>query len=201
MITASSLVANVTGKLKINNNAVDVARFQIYAALNAAVKHLLNVLPPDQINNSIKHTRADLTVGVSEYQWPNDFVKFVALRVKFTSAGAYVPTKVAANFEDNQNYFNQPRTIFPQVDLAVERGFRIRPTPSASVTDGIDLKYVYLFPDISAVQNCLLDEKWRNAVEYYATAYAASVEGYKPELYAHFMGLFDREIAPYLPEK
>lgn len=199
MITGTTLKAAVIANMELNNDATTESRFRVYANINAALQTVLRVFPLSQIDNAIKTTKGNLLQDISAYQWPSDFVRFIRLWVDYNNAITQtnpgyeaIPPWEGEFYADSLDRRNSQKK--PLVEY-VEGGFEIRPVPSAALTAGLRLKYVYLQPDISDSQNCLLREDLQNAIEFEATSLCAKIDSYNLELSANMHERFKEELA------
>ncbi|MBC8458847.1 MAG: hypothetical protein H8D67_12710 [Deltaproteobacteria bacterium] len=182
MITGTILKAAVIGNLELNNDSTTETRFRVYANINAALRTVLRTFPLSQIDNAIKTATFNLLQDISAYQWPADFVRFVRMWVDYSTAMSQTNHgNEATPAWESQFYGNsldqRPLATAPRVDI-VEGGFDIRPVPASALANGGRLKYVYLQPDISDSQNCLLREDLYNAIVFEGTSLCMKIDGY-----------------------
>lgn len=205
MITAAELVAAIAGNIKIDNNATDVARLQVYRNINNSILYLLNHLPIELLGSEcIKTVTFNLTINMPAYQWPSDYVRFKAmwLRYNATSSRREVrPLEKSESLEAAANLDLRATMEFPRVDLQTERGFTISPSPSANVTDGGRLRYIYKHPDVSASQNCLFDERWKTLIIERASGLCTLIEGQGKGLEMDWMKLFEDDFGKFVSKE
>lgn len=206
-ISGSDLANEVTGRLKLSSN--ETTRFKVYDSLNEAQRHLLNALDHRFLTEAIKTVLGDLSANTVLYQYPADFIRLVKLWLNYTTeiaagdpTNAGKPARLVADdmiAAANRNL--TATTGYPTVSLGVEGGFEIRPSPSASVTNGYRLRYVYTLQEISASAPCLMRDNKRNLLVFYACYLSAMVDGYSEALSKHYKAAFDDAVALFLPKK
>jgi|SRR3990167_5789615 len=205
MILYTTLVAEIAGKLKIDNNDEDVARFQVVASINAAQRHLLIIMPAKYITEALKTVTGDLADGVSRYQWPADFIRFKDLWLSYDSAiidsNPGRKAQEVADCRDVSNIDEMPNQSYPKMDLNVELGFELRPIPTAAQVNGFRLQYIQRLPNVSESQNCLLGAHLQNLVVYYGTHLSAIVEGSKPEVAKQMWDMYLDEEGKFIPKE
>ncbi|NOY58912.1 MAG: hypothetical protein GXO75_08250 [Calditrichaeota bacterium] len=205
MIKYTELRDAVLGFLEIDSTDKD--RFQVDENLNKAQEHLLLILPLEFISNAVKTSKTDLKAGQSAYQWPDDYIRFVAAWVDYKNTITYSnPGKPCTPLPDERFiYIGNKQTFasenFPMIDLNVENGFAIYPEPQTTVTEGIRIRYVYSLPNISSTQDSLLRYSLKNLLVYYATSLSALIENYRPNLASAMQQLFQDELNGMLPKE
>lgn len=202
MITYAELTSEVLANLEIGTS--DLTRFKVLEHLNSAQLSLLNSLPIPLLNDVVKTSLFNLTNGVSAYQWPPDLIRFSQMWLNFsagitlTAPGAEVslwtPDTFIAPIKDVAT------TSYPYVDIDIEQGFAIYPTPTASVTEGGRIRYVYKIPDIATSQPSLLNANLKNLLVFRATAMSAMIENYNHELASKYDEYYREELATLLPK-
>jgi len=202
MITYQELTEGVALNIKIDYNETDLARFNVVRNLNLAVLNLINKLPSIHLSEVIRTSQASIVSGTQSYQWPVDFLRFVKLWVRWAIEDEYIPADLKSSTEAENIYslFSQATEEYPLVQIDAERGFTIFPIPHENVVNGIRLRYVFLPPEITDTQDCILDEKWKSLILYDASAMSAAVEGRKIELSNYWLGLYERELNKLMPK-
>ncbi len=201
MISTTTLTAAVAGNIRINNNATDLLRWQVLANLNAAKRMILTSAPIDMLDNP-KTVLCDFLNAYSGYQWPTDYIRFVKVWVRYSANSRFIECTPLADdsLESPVSLDRQGTPTSPKVGLNLERGYVLQPTPAVDVTAGIRLRYIYDLPDMSATQDCLLDVKWRNLLEFKASELSAGVEGSKPDLVTMFSNKFTEAWKLMIPK-
>lgn len=186
MITGTTLKSEVIALLELNNDSDSVTKFKVYENINAAVRYICRIFPLSEIDNAIKTDKGNMLSGVSAYQWPSTFIRFIQLWLDYNSAISQTnPGYEVGLVPDGRFYPNsldqRPTRYAPKFDF-VEGGFDIRPVPDSNLANGIRLRYVQAFPDVSDSQNCLLREDLRNAIVLEAGSLCCLVDNYNLEL-------------------
>jgi len=199
-ITGTVLRDEVLANLEIG--ATDESKFKVFDNLNAAQLQLLNVLPRQFLREAIRNFLFDLETE-TEYQWPNNFIRFVELYVNYTAAITQdAPGVIVYEFnqeEQIEDINSVATTAYPYVEMDLQGGFRIYPKPTA-ITKGGKLRYVAKVQTISASVNSELSPALQNLLIFKATALSALVENYRPELAKQFQQMYTDELAGFLPK-
>lgn len=205
-IAYTELQSAVVGQLEID--ATDGDRFELDANLATAQLGIINALPFEYLKNCITTTKFNVASGTHLYQWPDDFVRFVALWVDFAStineaSGVYGNKCISPNDETAhlKNFAALATKRYPVVDLNVEGGFGIYPVPDANVTDGFRLRYIWRVPNPTSTQDCLLEYNLRNLMIYKATQLCAMVDEFNIQLAGEMGKAYADELAKFLPKK
>jgi len=201
VILTTALTAAVAGNIRINNNAVDLLRWQVLANLNAAKRMILASAPLEMLDEP-KTVLCDFKSAFSAYQWPADYIRFVKIWVRYSANSRFIECRPLADdsLESPVSLDRQGTITSPKVGLNLERGYVLQPTPAADVSGGIRLRYIYDLPDMSDTQDCLLDVKWRNLLEFKASELSAAVEGSKPDLVTKFGDKFTEAWKLMIPK-
>lgn len=202
-MTYADLTGEVIANLEIDSSDLD--RFKVLDSLNSAQLTILNVMPAEHLVNAITTATFNLVANQAAYQWPSDFLRVVSMWLDF-SASIDVDNRGVEAVKWNQERFWQTidtiaTSRFPFYDNHVEGGFEIRPKPSANVTDGGRLRYVWRLPEISASQDSLLDDKFKNLLVFRATSLSALVEAYNRELAGDYAKLYQEELSRFMPKE
>lgn len=204
MIEYSELVTPVVNNLEIGNNATDIERFNIVSNLNAIQLQLLNTLDAKYLVSAVRTVRFAVTSGVSEYQWPESFIRFRQLRIDYENPISESNEGIEAIIYDPSKHHLPINSLaskrYPMIDLDIEQGFKIAPTPTASVSNGFQLKYIYKLPEISPSQNSLLTANCKNLLIFGATMLSALVDNYRPDLSKFYAQLYQDELKRFLPK-
>jgi len=194
----------VVGELEIDDNDAD--RYELDANLATAQLGILNSLPFKYLKNAVKTVKFNVSNGVNLYQWPSDFVRFMRLWVDFESAITATNEGQQVTEYDDQTY--HAKTIgqmatkrYPYGDFDVEGGFGIYPVPSADVTNGFRLRYIWQIPNPTSTQPCLLEYNLRNLMVYKATELCALVDEFNVQLADRMKAGYGDELAKFLPKK
>lgn len=205
MIEYSDLVTQVVNNLEIGNTDTDIERFNIVANLNAVQLQLLNILPTHFISVAVRTVKFNMTADKPDYQWPNEFVRYVKMWVDYANPITYTnPGREVTVWNPEKHHLpitDIASENFPFIDLDIERGFYLAPIPNTSVTNGIRLRYVQELPAISDTQPSLLDARFKNLLVFGASSLSALVDNYRPELAKNFQDLFQRELGPFMPKE
>ena len=202
MITYTELTDAVIGNLEIDSNELD--RYQVVENLNRSQLEILNTLPTRFISNVVKNTWVNFSAGVSMYKWPNDFLRFVKLWINYSAP--VIPEKgKEATIYKSENFFKNLSDIgtqnFPFVDIEIEGGYEIAPTPNGDLDYGGYMRYVWKPQPISSNQNSLLNYNLKNLLVNRAIQLSCLMDNYRPDLAKEFEKLFDKELAKFMPKK
>jgi hypothetical protein len=205
-ITYTELKNAVVGQLEID--ADDAARYELDGNLAAAQLGILNALPFKYLTNAITTTKLDIDTGVHLYQWPSDYVRLIELWLDYAvtideSAGVYGNKAQVYDGEGAHvvNIASLATKRYPYVDDNVEGGYGIYPVPSANVTDGQRIRYIWKLPNPTSVQNCMLEYNLRNLMVFRATSLCALVDEFNVALSAKMEDLYAKELQTFLPKK
>ncbi len=209
-ITYAELTAEVVANLEIDSS--DLSRYQVVEKLNIAQLEIINILPNKWIANIIKTATFKLlgpvVVDCHLYQWPDDFVRFVQAWADFnnpitrTNRGTPLYEWIAENH--HQTIDQVATTLYPMINIQIEGGFEIRPSPSVPfVIDGGALRYVWKPPAIAAAgpQPSLLNYNLKPLLVHRGTQLSALVDNYRPDLSAEMKKLYDEDLANFMPKK
>lgn len=202
MITYAELTQAVARNIKIDYNATDLLRFQVVDNINAAIRSILTSMPMEFLTEPIKTVQRDLDILISAYQWPSDFIRLVKLWVKWSAGDDFIECRDVRDTQVDSvlSLDNRPSLAYPKIGLDAERGFYLKPAPTADVEDGHRIRYIYLIPDVSSDQQCLLDKKFKNLIVYGASADSCAVEGSKADLAPYWEAKRDKEQKQFLPK-
>lgn len=198
MIAYTDIKTEVLANLDVDNDADSVAKFDLDNKMNAAQRALLLKVPVSEVDNILKTVTGDLTASVPYYQWPSDFVRFVKLFVDYYTS--ITDTNLGDEVVKSGDGVFQPRSLDRQPQQGFSRwspvdgGFELRPMPSANVTDGFMLRYIYNPPVISSSQDSILRQSLRNALIHKTTALCALVDKYDVVLSERHDALFVQEV-------
>lgn len=206
-IPYSELTEEVVANLEIDSSDLD--RYQVVEKLNLAQWELINMLPFKWIANIIKTTKFNLLAPSNPnnhlYQYPNDFVRYVEAWVDFSNSitrdnrGTPLYEWVADNH--HLTIDQVATTKYPFIDIEREGGFEIRPAPTAAVTDGGAIRYVWRIPAIDTLQPSLLNYNLKPLLIHRATELCALVDNYRPELSAAQKTLFQETLQGFMPKR
>lgn len=211
-ISETELANQVVANLELGGSANDISRFKIYENLSIAQLNLLNILPLQYLSESMKTVLFSLEKDMADYQWPAvtaPFLRYVAMWVDFANAivmtgGTLNPGNRVTEYDHDifQKPINEIATVdYPFIDLHAEQGYMIYPTPTANVTNGGRLRYVFKPDDITSGQDSILNPKFKNLLIYRATALCAVVDNFRPDLANLFEEFYDKELAGFLPKE
>jgi len=203
MIPYAELTNESIGYLEIDSTDLD--RYQVVESLNAAQLELLNILPIKFISNVVKSTNFHLQQNVVAYQWPNDWLRFLMAWVDYDAAidvdnrGTELTIWIADNFQVPMSEI--ATASYPFIDIEIEGGYEIRPKPSANMSNGGRLRYVWKPMPIDASQPSLLNYNLKNLLIYKAVELSAMVDNYRPDLSKKFGEFYIRELNNFMPKK
>jgi hypothetical protein len=205
-ITYTELKNAVVGQLEID--ADDADRYELDGNLAAAQIGILNALPFRYLKNAITTTKANLTNAINQYQWPSDFVRLVEIWFNHTEsidlADSIFGNKALIHDGENsyiQNIGKIATKRYPVCDVNVEDGYGVYPTPDASVTNGIRIRYVWQIPNPTSTQDCLLEYNLRNLMVYKATSLCALVDEFNVQLSSKMEEEYQKELQTFLPKR
>lgn len=205
-ITYTELKDAVVGQLEID--ATDADRFQLDINLAAAQLGIINSLPFDYLKNVITTTKTNIQTGIHLYQWPPDFVRFVGLWLDYANEiveSSGVHGNKAQHYDGEGSHVVNIAALatkrYPYVDLNVEAGYGIYPVPSADITDGQRLRYIWQVPNPTNTQECLLEYNLRNLMVYRTIELCALVDEFNVELSGIMQKLYTEELSQFLPKK
>ena len=203
MITYAELTTEVIQNLEIAS--ADLSKFGVVEKLNEAQLDLLNTLPSRYLSNATRTGMIDFTLDTALFQFPDDFIRFLQLRVDYTAAITETNRGTECLEWESDKHFQGIDAIatknYPFVNLEIEAGFEVRPAPGATVTNGIWLKYIYRLPDIATGQNSLLHQGFKNLLIHRATQLCSMVDNYRPDMAGRFKKLYDEELQRFLPKR
>lgn len=178
MIAYTELKEEIARNIRIDANATDILRFGIVEGMNVAQRFILTTIPTKYLSEAIFTGRAATIANIDNYEWPGDFIRFVAAWIKYSATSMYVPLieKAERQGDDALTMDTRPSKLYPIIQTTAERGFYVFPTPDVAVPAGLRLRYIYNHPTISSNQDSMLDSKWRNLMIIKATAYCLRVE-------------------------
>ena len=197
-IAYATLLTNVAKCLELDiTDSAALTRFNLVANMNAAQRFILGHIPEKFIAEAIKNVNRDLTDDVYDYQYPSDYIRMLAVWINGKRA------RIRENSEsDNPLSMDQsPSTYYPVVTLDRERGYRVRPTPLATVSNGQELQYVYQLPAIASNQASLLDDNLQNLLTFKTVELCALQEMTKVEISKIYQVKVMEELAFFMPEK
>lgn len=198
-----TLTGEVIANLEINSS--DLSRFKVLESLNSAQITLLNMLPVEHLRNAVKTSTFDLVQNVVAYQWPPDFLRVLNIWLDFSSSISIDNRGREAMLYENERFFKGISEVstqnYPFFDTNIENGFEIRPKPSANVTSGGRLRYIYKMLDISTEQKSLLSPALKNLLVFRATALSARVENYNHQLGNEYESYYEKELQNFLPKE
>jgi len=199
----SSLTGDVVSKLEIDSS--DLSRFRVVESLNSAQLSLLSILPKGHLRNAIKTTQMDLLQNVVRYQWPPDFIRILNVWLDYSNPISDTNEGVEALPFNKDDFHSNMRAVstvnYPFYDVHTEGGLELGTIPTANVTKGGRLRYVWRFPAISSSQKSLLNISLRNLLVFRATSLSALVEDHKPDLAKKYGDLYDKELAQIMPKE
>lgn len=202
MISESTLTNNVIKNLEID--ASDFQRFKVYENLNLAQIEIINSLPVAFFANINKTSEIDLTENVAKYDWPDDFVRYIAIWVSYENEITDVNEGNRASEFDREKFtlnFQRAGTKgYPFIDLDAEGGFYISPAPENNQGNGIRIRYIKKPQDIASGVNSELDSRFQALLEYKATALSAMVENRRPDLHDRFDAHYKSALKVFLPK-
>jgi hypothetical protein len=209
-ITSSEMAAEVAANLEIDADTTSYNRLKVYKNLSLAQLDLLNILPLQYLRDGMKTVLFNLEQLESEYQWPADFIRFVALWLDYdaaivtTGSASLNPGKPVTQYDPDN--FQVPITDvgsaeYPFVDISVQDGYIIHPAPSDAQTDGGRLRYVYKPADLSESQSSPLNPNLKSAMVFRGTALSCLVDDYRPDMFTRFNKMYLDAIAPMLPKE
>ena len=202
-ITKTSLVLEIIRKLGANFIPLHGEK-PVIDAINEAQLDILNTLPERFLSNAIKTAKADIAANTALYQFPDDLMRLVEVRVDYAAAISetnrgkqaleYIPEEHFGSIDEiaTRNY--------PFFTPDIEKGFEVYPTVSAAVTNGLWIKYIYRLPSVSDNQDCLLDKRLKNLLVYRATSLCCSFEGFDEKLAGKYNQYYNDELKRLLPK-
>lgn len=203
MISVTDMTASVAGKIRVNNNTTDVTRWLILDNLNEAVRDIIRRVDSKFISEAVATRTLTFSNGVSAYQWPADFARFIRAWARYSATGRWIDCVELSKDEADTplSLDRQPRQAAPVIHLEEERGFNVTPAPTADVLTGLKIRFLYFIPELSASQDCLLDEgRWRSLIENKAAALSAAIEGKKADLAKFFDDQYETGLGKFLPK-
>lgn len=203
-IPYSELLAETLGLLEIDSDDAD--RFKIDENLRQSQRRLLNTLDRRWLVNAIKTSKFNITSGTRDYQYPSDYWRFVELWVNFTTEITISnPGNKCTVFETTGRHVKNIEAIasvtYPFVDIDTEGGLAIYPVPTASVTNGARIRYVYDMPAPTSSQDCLLEPNLKNLLVYNTVRLSALIEEHNVKLADEMLKLYTEEVQAFLPKE
>lgn len=195
-ITGTDIRDAVLANLELNDDATTITRFRVWETILSAQRAILRTFPIDQIDCAKRTITGDLTINVSAYQWPTDFIRLIKLWIGTSAISATNRGYEARPAQDTPYVINldrRPDSNYPTYDI-VENGFEIFPVPSESISDGFRLRYIYDLPTPSALQDSLLRDDCFDALVYKATSLSMLIDSYDIPGSQRFEQLFDKEL-------
>lgn len=203
-IPYSELLAETLGLLEIDSDDAD--RFKIDENLRQSQRRLLNTLDRRWLVNAIKTSKFNITSGTRDYQYPSDYWRFVELWVNFTTEITISnPGNKCTVFETTGRHVKNIEAIasvtYPFVDIDTEGGLAIYPVPTADVTNGARIRYVYDMPAPTSSQDCLLEPNLKNLLVYNTVRLSALIEEHNVKLADEMLKLYTEEVQAFLPKE
>lgn len=197
-IAYSDILAEIASCLELVSTDTDaLSRFEVVRNANNAQRFILSNVPERHVSNAIRNVTRDLTISVADYEFPDDYVRMVAVWIN--SKRAIIRNQSEADNKLSRD--KMPSDIYPVVTLDRERGYRVRPTPIATVTGGQELQYVHLLPSIASDQASLLDDSLKNLLIFKAVEYCGLMEANKVEISKVYAEKFNQELSLMIPDK
>lgn len=204
MITLASMTTEVFRRLGAKFLPLH-GQNPVIDALNAAQLMLLNTLPVFHLKNAIKTAKFDLVENTGAYQHPSDLIRIYQIWLDYSAAITESNAGAEATAYDEMNFIRPFWEVgssrYPFYDPHVENGFAISPVPSADMSNGGRIRYVYKLPAISRTQPSLLADNLRNLLVFRAVAQCAGIEGYDAALAKQYEQLFENELAAFMPKE
>jgi len=202
-IAYSDIYTEISNNLQIDT--ADRDKFNMQNTVNRAQLLLLNILPAEFITNAIKTKKLSIFNGESGLQLPDNFIRLEACWIDYvnpitdSNTGTSIRISEVGDIGLMTNLDTMASKEFPTASLSAQGGWEIDPIPDADVVNGFRAKYIYMLPDITDTQNCLLRDRLRNLLVFAATAYSAAVNNHDNARSGQFWDKFTFELEMLYP--